>query len=354
MENSLLSWVRSKMLRRVLLLALFIGIIAGLRQLLVMLVFFVAFERLIGWPAEQLCARTRLPRKWAILATLAAIAATAGGAIAFGVTRGVRAYFALRTSLPDRIAAIRETALFRELQEHAEGGADSLLEGAKHYAASALAYATTIGHMLAYALIGLILAIVFLLEKQELQAFWKSIDPQSAIGTLLRWLHHVYDAIAVTLGFQIVVAAVNAVLTWPVLLLIGIPHATGLMFMIFFSGMVPVAGNFVAGAILTILAWQAKGWTGVIVLTILTFVLHKIESYYLNPRLARKHVRLPGFVLIVSLIVFEKIFGFVGLFLSFPFLFVAGRIRADFLQEDRPAEPPAPTAPETDDSPSPS
>src|SRR5205807_4680534 len=102
------------------------------------------------------------------------------------------------------------------------------------------------------------------------------------------------------------------------------------------SGMVPVVGNFVAGAILTVLAYQAKGWLGVILFSILTFVLHKLESYYLNPRLAQRHVRLPGFVLIVSLILWEHLLGFAGLFLSFPFLFIAGRIRAELREEDGP------------------
>jgi predicted PurR-regulated permease PerM len=54
----------------------------------------------------------------------------------------------------------------------------------------------------------------------------------------------------------------------------------------------------------------------------------------LNPRLTSRHVHLPGFVLILSLIAFEHLFGFVGFFLSFPALFVAGRIRAEFLEEE--------------------
>src|SRR5262249_33114626 len=66
----------------------------------------------------------------------------------------------------------------------------------------------------------------------------------------------------------------------------------------------------------------------------LTFILHKIESYYLNPRLTARHVKMPGFLLIMSLIACEHIFGFKGLFLSFPILFVVGRIRTDFLEED--------------------
>jgi predicted PurR-regulated permease PerM len=137
----------------------------------------------------------------------------------------------------------------------------------------------------------------------------------------------------VTVQFQLVVAACNAALTLPVLLVVGIPHAASLALMIFLSGMVPVVGNFVAGAILTVLAFQAKGWLGVILFTALTFVLHKLESYYLNPRLAQRHVRLPGFVLIVSLILWEHLLGFAGLFLSFPFLYVAQRIARDLPDE---------------------
>jgi predicted PurR-regulated permease PerM len=111
--------------------------------------------------------------------------------------------------------------------------------------------------------------------------------------------------------------------------------------MIFASGMIPVVGNFIAGAILTLLAYQASGWLGVALFVGLTFVLHKIESYYLNPRLAARHVRLPGFLLIVSLILWEHLLGLEGLFLSFPFLFVANRIRAELHDERMVALDPA-------------
>ena len=36
----------------------------------------------------------------------------------------------------------------------------------------------------------------------------------------------------------------------------------------------------------------------------------------------------------MSLLACEHLFGFTGLFLSFPILFVAGRIRGEFLEED--------------------
>ena len=145
--------------------------------------------------------------------------------------------------------------------------------------------------------------------------------------------------------FEQRVAAFNTVTTLPVLLLLGIPYIPSLMALIFVSALVPVIGNLVAGTVLCLLAYQAKGVLGVGIFMGVTFLLHKVESYYLSPRLTAQHVRVPGFVLIVSLIAFEHVFGFVGVFLSFPSLFVAARIRGEFVKEDEAATgAPAPEA----------
>ena len=65
-----------------------------------------------------------------------------------------------------------------------------------------------------------------------------------------------------------------------------------------------------------------------------TFVLGKVESYYLSPRLTAQHVKLPGLVLVVALLMFEVILGFWGLFLSFPALYVASRIANEWPEEE--------------------
>jgi hypothetical protein len=133
---------------------------------------------------------------------------------------------------------------------------------------------------------------------------------------------------------QLIVAAFNTVTTLPVLLVLGVQHVGPLMLLVFVSALVPVIGNIVSGTVLCLLAYQAKGWLGVGIFVGLTFVLHKVESYYLSPRLTARHVKIPGFLLIVSLLACEHLFGLKGLFLSFPILFVAGRIRSEFLEED--------------------
>jgi predicted PurR-regulated permease PerM len=318
---------------RAIVLALFIGLLVLFRHLLVLMVFMVAFARPLRLASQWLARHTRLPRSVALLLLLGSAVGLLTVAVDLGMVRAFEAFLAAREALPERIAAFRQTPLFLQVQEYL-GGADLIVDAAKRYATGILGYLAVVGHLVLHAFIGFILAVVYVLEQEEIDGFRERLDPRSLGGTLLRWLGYLADAISVTLQFQMVVAACNAVLTLPVLLLAGIPHAAPLLFMIFLSGMVPVVGNFVAGAVLTLLAYQASGWPGVATFVGLTFVLHKVESYYLNPRLASRHVRLPGFVLIISLILWEDLLGFAGLFVSFPFLYVASRIGAEFREED--------------------
>jgi hypothetical protein len=104
------------------------------------------------------------------------------------------------------------------------------------------------------------------------------------------------------------------------------------------SAMVPVVGGFLSGLVLCIVAYDTKGFTGVAVFLALAFVLGKVESYYLAPRLTASHVKLPALVLVVSLLMFESVFGFWGLFMSFPALYVTSRIAAEWKKEDREAK----------------
>jgi len=353
MRDRLGEFVAEKTPRRLIAIACFLALIVLFRHLLVLLVFFVVFERLMAWLGGLLARSGKVHPKLAHAGVAVAVLALVVGLFALGIGRAIHAGANAKDNLAARIATIKQMPIYQTVQEHLEGAADKIVDRAQHYAGSALHFLDAFSHTVLYALIGYILAIVFLLEREELTRFYRAIDRRSLAGTVLRWFTYVAEAMVVTVQFQLVVAACNALLTFPVLLVVGIPHAPSLALMIFVSGMVPVVGNFVAGAILTLLAYQAKGWMGVALFTALTFVLHKLESYYLNPRLAARHVRLPGFALIVSLILWEHLLGFVGLFISFPFLYVAQRIRDDLRDETSrltPAEPGALAPSPTDSS----
>ena len=334
-------FLRERTPRRFIAVTSFLALLVLFRQLLILLVFFVAFVGVLGMASRLLSARLHVRPRLALatVVLLALLVATLGAV--FGAEHAVQWITQVRETLPQRIAEIRNLPAYNQARGWLHD-TDKLVAHAQDYAAGAVGYLAALGHGLVYLTVGFILSVVFLLEEAELTKFRAEIPATSLRGTLLRWLAHLSEAVVVTLQLQLVVALCNAVLTLPVLFLLGLPHKPLLLFMIFASSLVPVVGNLLSGIVLSVMAFQQQGWLGVGLFLGLTAVLHKIESYYLNPRLTARHVHLPGFVLIISIIAWEHALGFIGLFASFPFLFIAGRIRAEWLAEDRetaPAEP---------------
>ena len=325
--------------RRALALAGFVGLLVLFRSMLVLMVFFVAFERGLGVSSEAIAQRFQWKPKRVLLGLLGGVLLIVGGLGAWGATHVSGWLAEARTTWPQRLKQLETHPRLVELKEHLPDSG-KLVESASHYAADAVKVLSTLGHIALYALIGLILAVVFLLERIEIGGWRSTLEPKSLLGTLVRWFEYTAEAVSVTVQLQLIVASFNTLFTLPVLFILGIPDKPALMVLIFVSGLVPVIGNIVSGAVLSVMAYVTAGPVGVAVFLALTFVLHKVEAYYLNPRLTARHVKLPGFVLIVSLIAWEHLLGFAGLFVSFPFLFIIGKIRGELKREDEEARKP--------------
>jgi len=304
-------------------------------------VFFVVFERLIGTAANYLSAWTKWKTKWSVLAVVVLGLAGVIGGVWFGVSTFVHRFDQIRHGAHEIRETIRQSHLYHQYG-HFLGRVtiERVLEGAREHAEGAMHAAIAVGRGAIYVVIGLIFSVVFLLERDELEAWREKMPLDSPPRILLRYIGYVADAIAITLKLQVIVAVVNTLITLPVLIALRLPGIPALMALLFITGLIPVVGGPVAGGVLMTVAYVTRGAGGLGVFLASTFVLHKIESYYLSPRLTAKHVKLPGFVLITSLVLFEHAFGLAGLFLSFPCLYVAAKIRegwidpADDLREE--------------------
>jgi predicted PurR-regulated permease PerM len=329
------AYLTDRNLRRLFVLVLFVGLLAFFRHLLLLLVFFVVFERTIGLFAGYLSAATKLKFKWSVLLVVVLMAGVVGGAVWFGVATLIHQLPRIRESAETVIDTIRHSATY-ERYEHLGDHVtiQQAFTQARQHAGGALHFAASLTREVLYVFIGLIFAVVFLMERDELEAWRERIPMDSAPRILLRYMGHVADAIAITLKLQVIVAVVNAFVTLPVLLALRLPGIPALVAMLIVTGLIPVVGGPIAGAVLMVLAYVTRGVGGLAVFVGSTFILHKIESYYLNPRLTAKHVKLPSFVIITSLILFEHTFGIVGLFLSFPCLYVAAKIREGWLDPE--------------------
>ncbi len=327
---------REKTPKRLLALLIFLTALFLFRKLFVTLVFFVVFEQLISLSAGWLMKRFKWGKAPAFAVVAVVFVATAGLTTWASAGRVAKVVVETRETLPQRMESIKDNELFLQLKDHLPDG-DQLAERASHYGEEIAKSAAELGHFAIAFVIGLVLAIVFFFDREKVFAFRDLLPHISIFSTLLRWAEHAAEAVSLMVQVQLLVAGVNALLTLPVLLLIGVHHVPALMVLIFVAGLIPVVGNLISGGVLMLVAFQAKGVPGVLIFVALTFVLHKVEAYYLNPRLTSRHVKLPSFLLILSLIACEHLFGIVGLFLSFPILFVTNRIIAEFRAEDQPA-----------------
>lgn len=325
------AYLTDRNLRRLLVLVLFVGILWFFRHLLPLLVFFVVFERSIGSLAGYLSAWTRWKFKWCVIVVVAVMAGVVAGGVWFGVSVLVGHLSEIREGFDTIVDTVRGSHLYQRYGHLAHATVGQMVEQLRHHAGDALSYAAGVTRDVLYVFIGLIFAIVFLMEREELEQWRESIPMDSVPRILLRYMGHVADAVAITLKLQVIVAVVNAFVTLPVLLLLKLPGIPALVAMLLVTGLIPVVGGPVAGAVLMTLAYVTRGPVGLAIFVVSTFILHKIESYYLNPRLTAKHVKLPSFVIITSLILFEHAFGLVGLFLSFPCLYVAAKIREGWI-----------------------
>jgi len=321
--------------RRVAVLAAFVAILYAFRHLAVLLVFFVLFERALGAGARLLRDRFRVPLMAGVALQIVAALAALAGLVYFGWTRVVPAVPQLRADLAGQFVHLREWLHARGFDHMEALQTDSLLEKGQHYAGSVVGFLGSVGKSAVYVLLGLIFAVVFLAEGEKLEAWRESMPEDSVPRILLRYFSYLCDAISITAQLQVIVAVVNTLITLPVLLVMGLPSVPALMAFLFSMGLIPVVGGIVSGAVMGTLAYVYKGVGGVVTFFVSTFLLHKVESYYLTPRLTARHVALPGFVIITSLVLFEHAFGLVGLFLSFPALYVAARIRQGWRDAER-------------------
>src|SRR5699024_10432267 len=97
----------------------------------------------------------------------------------------------------------------------------------------------------------------------------------------------------------------------------------GLGIMVFFLGLIPVAGVIISLIPLCSIAYNLGGFTYVLYIFIMITVIHALESYILNPKLMSAKTNVPVFYTFIVLIFSEHFFGIWGLIIGIPiFMFL--------------------------------
>ncbi|MDZ5474470.1 AI-2E family transporter [Bacillus sp. 31A1R] len=175
-------------------------------------------------------------------------------------------------------------------------------------------------------LIALVLSFFFILDKERILLFLKKFE-FSKVDFLYKYYKEFGQNFLNTFGkvvqVQIIIAAANAVLSFIGLWIIGFPQLLGLTIMIFFLGLIPVAGVIISLVPLSIIAFQIGGVVKVLHVLVMVMVVHAVENYFLNPKLYSLKMKLPIFFTFAILIISEHIMGVWGLLLGIPLFMFA-------------------------------
>ena len=204
---------------------------------------------------------------------------------------------------------------------------------------SILGYATGVWHVAFQVLLGIILSLFFLLEKDKIISFTKRFK-YGKFSSFFRTLEHFgkkfTNSFGKVLEVQFLIASTNAVLSVLMLWIMDFPQLLGLGVMIFFLGLIPVAGVIISLIPLSMIAYNIGGFTSVIIILVMVAVLHAIEAYILNPKFMSVKTNLPTFFTLAVLLLSEHFFGIWGLIIGIPiFIFLIDMLEVPEHVEDK-------------------
>jgi predicted PurR-regulated permease PerM len=123
-----------------------------------------------------------------------------------------------------------------------------------------------------------------------------------------------YHSFATVMGAQIIISAINTVLTAIFVLVIGLRYAPVLIGATFLCGLLPVLGNVASNTIVVAVSFMVSPKTALIALAFLVGV-HKLE-YFLNSKIIGDRIRNPIWLTLLGLIIGEKLMGIPGMILA--------------------------------------
>ena len=170
-------------------------------------------------------------------------------------------------------------------------------------------------------LLALLLSLLILLEKDQLHAFGRALEKsrianiyQHAMGFAASFVKTFADVMKV----QLLIAAINCVISTIMLKIMGFSSVISLGVMIFVLGLIPVAGVFISLFPLTIIAYNLGGMSKVLGVWLMIIIIHALESYVLNPKLMSNRTKLPVCIVFIILLIGHRYLGVWGLLIGVP------------------------------------
>ena len=183
-------------------------------------------------------------------------------------------------------------------------------------------YLPKIGSSLVDIVVGLTAAFYFLMEKKRILSICREASfvffGEKATRRIRRVSREVDNVVMGYLGGQLTDASIMAVLFSIAFTVVGLPYGIVLGLISGFSNLIPYFGAIMA-FILAILAGLLSGEPiRALYASILILILQQIDTVFIVPKVVGKKVEMHPVLVLLSLAVFGRLFGFWGLLVAVP------------------------------------
>jgi len=187
-------------------------------------------------------------------------------------------------------------------------------EGLGSFGRHARAAAFTIAQLV----VGLVVAVSLFLSARWGEEPDAQTAPDSLYATVVRELRErcrtFYRSFSRVIGAQLLISAINTVLTAAFLLWHEFPHMLVLTIVTFLCGLLPIVGNILSNTLIVGVAFTLSPKMALFALLFLVFI-HKLE-YFLNSKIIGERIRNPMWLTLLGLVLGEKLMGIPGMILA--------------------------------------
>lgn len=257
-------------------------------------------------------------RKWlSITIYIVAVIAVGGGLVYFS-NLAYRTFPKIaQTAIPAIVGFAEKNGIELPFTDY-ESLKSAALDEAQEGVAIVGRYATAASFQFVLVAAGLVVALSIFLGSGWTTDHNESDTPQNLYFSVTRELtarfKSFYDSFAKVIGAQILISAINTVLTAAFLFLNHYPNSGLLATFVFLCGLIPIVGNIISNSLIVGVGFTITARTGVYALVFLV-VIHKLE-YFLNSRIIGSRIKCPMWLTLIGLILGEKLMGVPGMVLA--------------------------------------
>ncbi|MDY0913237.1 MULTISPECIES: AI-2E family transporter [Rathayibacter] len=304
------------------------GLVVSLSTVLtyvfVALFFALGLDPLVSWLESK-----KIPRALAITIVLASVLLIFAGLLLYIIPILIEQLTIFVTSAPRIVSDIASQPWVLDLERQLSGvvDVDSLIGNVQSFIGNPdnllslgggiLAVGSGIASGVTGAIIVLILTLYFLASLRSMKSVAYRFAPASHRPKAREVGEEITGAVGRYVVGQVSLAAVNGVLTFILLLIIGGPVPALLACVAFLGSLIPLVGT-ISGAVIISLACLLASPVTALVAAIYYLVYMQVEAYILSPRIMNRAVSVPGAVVVIAAVAGGTLAGVLGALVAIP------------------------------------